>query len=100
MKKTAWDIINETSKGYTLYYRWENPNQGTYFGVVYDIKNFGFGKDYVFYEDKIKWCENLDIDNCSAHINKDKPYEIVLTDKYNNCLIIGVKNADAESFLE
>lgn len=98
MRKTAWEIINEVSKGFTSYYKWENPNEGTYFGVIWDIENFGFGKDYVFYENKIKWCENLDIDNCTAHINKN--YEIVLTDKHDNTLIIGVKNADAESFLE
>ena len=98
MRKTTWEIINDVSKGFISYYKWENPNQGTYFGVVFDIENFGFGKDYVFYENKIKWCENLDIDNCTVHINKN--YEIVLTDKHDNTLIIGVKNADAESFLE
>lgn len=98
MKKSAWDIINETSDGYVAYYKWENRTQGTYFGVVFDIKNFGFGKDYVFYEDKIKWCENLDYNTCTVTI--EKGYEIVLTDRDDNSLIIGVKNADPKSFLE
>lgn len=98
MRKTAWEVINDVSKGFTYYYKWENPNEGTYFGVIWDIENFSFGKDYVFYENKIKWCENLDIDSCSVHTNKN--YEIVLTDKHDNTLIIGVKNTDAESIIE
>ena len=31
MRKTAWDIINETSKGYTLYYRWGKSKSQIHF---------------------------------------------------------------------
>lgn len=98
--KRAWDIINDIHDDKNVsYYKWQNSDQGTYFGVISDINNFGFGKDYVFYNNKIKWCENLDLDECTVSITKNIS-EIQFIDMDNNCLIIGIKNGDAESYLE
>ena len=95
-----WDIINNIhSDKNENYYYWLNENQGTYFGAIYDVKNFGFGEDYVFYDNgKHKWCENLDISNCE--VSKSEEDEIVLTDGDGNSLIIGLKDANAEQYLD
>lgn len=98
--KKAWDIINDihNDKNENLY-KWSNSSEGTYFGTVFDVKNFGFGKDYVFYQGNgLKWCENLDIEHCEVSLANNS--EIQFIDRDNNCLVIGIRNVMAETYLE
>ena len=46
---------------------------------------------------KIKWCDDLDIEHYNVSLRED--YEIMLTDRDKNSLIIGIKNVDPEQYL-
>ena len=97
--KNAWEVIDDIHYDKNEdYYYWLNEKKGTYFKLMNDLSNFGFGEDYVFYDNgKIKWCEDLDIEHCDVSLRED--YEIILTDRDKNSLIIGIKNGDAEQYL-
>ena len=97
--KRAWDVINDVCGDKNeVYYKWQNASQGTYIGIVRDVDNFGFGKDYVFYDNgKLKWCENLGIDK--AEVSAINGHDIQIMDKNENCLIVGVKNEEAKFYL-